>query len=249
MAFSGTLYSHELDIDANVHIVLPDRADEGTPIKTVYLLHGSSGGGQNWLNTRLHPYANRYGVAFILPEVGNTFYRDIPNRGGYFTYIADELPRTIARFFRLSQRREDVAVMGCSMGGYGALKCALSRPEQYGFCGAFSSGCLGLREYLAGARRGEYGIPPAFYAAFGPNLESREDDEILDLARRTAHSPVKPSIYMAAGTEDFLLEVNRDFVPQMEPLGFDFTYEEWPGEHDWFFWDEALRHALEQWTK
>ena len=39
------------------------------------------------------------------------------------------------------------------MGGYGALKCALARPERYALCGAFSSCCLLLREGLEDARR------------------------------------------------------------------------------------------------
>ncbi|GHT58217.1 hypothetical protein FACS1894109_12080 [Spirochaetia bacterium] len=27
----------------------------------------------------------------------------------------------------------------------------------------------------------------------------------------------------------------------------DFTYEEWPGIHDWYFFNDALKKALEMW--
>lgn len=40
--------------------------------------------------------------------------------------------------------------MGLSMGGYGALKCALKYPEQYAGCAAFSPACIlqDLEKYL-----------------------------------------------------------------------------------------------------
>ena len=64
----------------------------------------------------------------------------------YFTYVTEELPAICKDIFRISAEREDTAIIGGSMGGYGALRCALSRPGQYGMCAAFSSGCLFLKE-------------------------------------------------------------------------------------------------------
>lgn len=32
----------------------------------------------------------------------------------------------------------------------------------------------------------------------------------------------------------------------MKKLDFDFTYEEWAGDHDWYFFNEALKKALEK---
>ena len=55
----------------------------------------------------------------------------------YFSYLTEELPTICKSIFRISADREHTAVMGGSMGGYGALKCALSKPEQYGMCAAF----------------------------------------------------------------------------------------------------------------
>jgi S-formylglutathione hydrolase FrmB len=88
--------------------------------------------------------------------------------------------------------------MGASMGGYGALKCALSRPEQYGYCCAFSSACLFLRDFLHGqGRQGDvqalkatYGeqLVTDFQAAFGERLESNPRDDILELARNVSNT-------------------------------------------------------------
>jgi len=33
----------------------------------------------------------------------------------------------------------------------------------------------------------------------------------------------------------------------MKNTVFDYTYEEWPGGHDWYFFNEGLKKALEVW--
>ncbi len=39
---------------------------------------------------------------------------------------------------------------------------------------------------------------------------------------------------------------NLRFRDAMQTLGFDLVYEEWPGAHDWTFFNESYRRAL-QW--
>ena len=45
-----------------------------------------------------------------------------------------------------------------------------------------------------------------------------------------------PQIYMACGTEDFLLGHNRDMRDFLRSEGADLRSEEGPGMHDWNFW-------------
>ena len=53
-----------------------------------------------------------------------------------------------------------------------------------------------------------------------------------------------PALYMAIGTDDDLLQVNRDFADFLDKEGADYKYEEGPGKHDWFFWNEYLDRGL-----
>lgn len=53
-----------------------------------------------------------------------------------FSYVADELPTTIARSFPIDIMR--LGVMGHSMGGHGALVAALRRPDRFRSCSAFA---------------------------------------------------------------------------------------------------------------
>ena len=54
-----------------------------------------------------------------------------------------------------------------------------------------------------------------------------------------------PAIYMAVGTEDFLLQNNREYKKIFEDAGVDLTYIEAPGDHNWDFWDHFIHEALD----
>jgi S-formylglutathione hydrolase FrmB len=227
--------------------------------KIVYLLHGLHGNQDTWLDKTMLPfYADVFKSIFIMPEVGRSFYRNMKYGHNYFTYISEELPEICARVFNISGKREDTAVIGCSMGGYGALKAALSKPEQFGFCGAISSACLFLNEHLDGLRKdpgpwlenggpGVEAIYRDFIAIFGDDLSCTEGDLILELAKKAGALPVKPKIYAVCGTEDDLRKENLRFKEQIEKLNFNYTYEEWKGIHDWYFFNDALKKSLQVW--
>ena len=54
-----------------------------------------------------------------------------------------------------------------------------------------------------------------------------------------------PALYLACGTEDYLLENNRDFRDFLHKKGIPAVYVESPGIHDWDFWNRALAPAVE----
>ena len=146
--------------------------------------------------------------------------------------------------------------MGCSMGGYGALRLALSRPESYSFCGAIAPACLYFKTLLEGLRKdpgpwlktGDEAaqILADLYAIYGEGLEYRDDYDLTHLAKNFPADVSKPVIYAACGTEDDLLKDNRLFKDEMKSLAFDYTYEEWTGGHEWYFFNEALKKAIER---
>lgn len=134
--------------------------------------------------------------------------------------------------------------MGQSMGGYGALKCALSKPDQYGFCGAFSSPYLFLKDYLDFQRNKGIVELEDYKAVFGEELEWKPEYEIMELVKKTEAKLNKPIIYMTCGTEDFLHDFNVQFSEKMKNINMDYTYEEWSGNHNWYFFNESLNRAL-----
>lgn len=257
MILRGNVFSKILGMDTGITIVVPNNLKTDSTYKVAYLLHGMYGNNGTWADYSMLPvYSATGNTIYVMPEVARSFYADMKYGFKYFSYITDELPSICKSVFNISSSREDTAIIGVSMGGYGALKCALSKPQQYGMCGAFSSACLFLKEHLDDQR--ENAANPEFIAtygekliqdfvlAFGTDLEWRLEDEILELAKRISTKETKPIIYATCGTEDFLRDYNTRFNEEMQKLDFDFTYEEWKGTHDFIFFDESLKKAIDK---
>ncbi|WP_207662190.1 alpha/beta hydrolase-fold protein [Clostridium sp. AM58-1XD] len=176
----------------------------------------------------------------------------------YFTYISEELPAACRRIFHISSDRNDTFMIGGSMGGYGALKCSLSRPDIFGHCLALSSAGLFLKEDLFRMRGerfsqsslnengGDARLLQDMKAAFGEKLECREEDDLLTLlGRRLEEKRKLPDIRMICGTQDPYLEENRRFSGELKKrVGKTIFYKEIPGSHDWYYFNEALKTGL-----
>jgi len=54
-----------------------------------------------------------------------------------------------------------------------------------------------------------------------------------------------PEIFMACGTEDFLLENNRTFHRFLEQEGIEHQYHESTGNHNMAFWTEYITKGVE----
>lgn len=255
MVLQGDLYSTALDMDTAVIFVAANNFTKEPPRKVCYLLHGLQGRCDNFLYyTQLADLCREYHCLFVLPDAQRSFYADMEHGGAYFTYLTQELPRTVANLFRVSEKPEDTVIMGASMGGYGALKAALTCPEKYGFCAAFSPCCLDMQYYLsAGWRDGTDGdafrrifgdqLSRDFNAAFGTEIRYRPETDLLALAEKNANGP-HPHILTLWGDQDIFRDSNRAFPEQMEALGWTVDGREMPGNHSWVFFNEALKQAL-----
>jgi S-formylglutathione hydrolase FrmB len=133
------------------------------------------------------------------------------------------------------------------MGGYGALKCALTLPEQYCNCGAFSSAAdiVNLTQMLK--TREEENQLIEFTTIFGDLDNISDDDDLFALATHASKLSKEslPRFFMTCGLSDGLLDVNRKLSSHMTDLDFDLLYKEWEGEHNWEFWDQSIKMTLE----
>jgi S-formylglutathione hydrolase FrmB len=252
MILRGSFFSQILEMETGLSILIPNRTIDTPPYRVAYLLHGLCGRNGDWLDyTMLPAYAEVFDIMFIMPEVARSFYTDMVFGQKFFTYIHQELPVIVKKVFNISAKREDTLVIGASMGGYGALKCALSYPDQYGYCAAFSSACLFLKEGLERQQRygktaemeKQYGkqLLNDFESIFGQALEWKPEYELLELAKSRS---APPRLYLACGTADHLKDENQRFSHELEKLHIPHRYEEWPGGHDWNFFNKALEKAL-----
>ncbi len=248
-------YSKALTKRVTVNVLLPEvgKKEEGIGIgdkdayKTLYLFHGLSGNRTDWMRrSSIERYVEKYGIAVVMPEVDRSWYTDTAYGVNYFTFVAEELPSVCRGYFKgMSDKREDNFVAGLSMGGYGALKVALTYPEKF-------SGCVSLSGSLDITRKNSPINLPEFKSIFDFNMENPIELEgskhdLYALVRKNHQQGIKfPKMYIWCGTEDRpgLLEGNQIFHALLNELNIEHFYKESEGDHSWQWWDLHIQDAL-----
>ncbi|MGA8502276.1 MAG: alpha/beta hydrolase-fold protein [Candidatus Sulfotelmatobacter sp.] len=112
--------------------------------------------------------------------------------------------------YRITKDRNARAIAGLSMGGSESLLTGLNNLDKFSWIGAFSSG----------------GIPDDFQKDF-PTLDAKANQQIHLL-------------WIACGTEDHLITINRNLRAWLKTKGVKATEIETPGMHTWMVWRRNL---------
>lgn len=250
-------YSNVLHRDTSFKIFIPNdpRTDSFPPaeknmfqkrqIKTLFLLHGYSGKGDNWIPEEL---SVKYNFAVVCPTGENGFWLNGLSTGHAFqNFIGEELVNYVRNTFNLAQKPEDTYIMGLSMGGFGALHTALAYPDVFSKTAPLSSALI--HHEVANMKPGQ-GNQIANYdyyrECFGePSklLESDNNPEVL-IQKLIKNNKKIPEIFMACGTQDFLLEPNRAMHKFLEDNKVPHTYWEDEGIHDMNFWQKCVQKFI-----
>jgi S-formylglutathione hydrolase FrmB len=240
-------FSEALERGTSMTVVLPQPTEEQIgvtgavregPPRLLYLLHGLSDDHTAWLRyTSIERYATARGFAVVMPAVDRSFYANEARGHAYWDYVSEELPQVVGRFFRVSGDPDDTFVAGLSMGGYGALKLAVTFPERYAGVASLS-GVADIRQLADRLERAEI-VERVFGGAFGPQ------DDLFGLLA-TVDPATAPRLYVGCGTEeDRLMPPNERFVEEARARGLDVTTDFRPGVHEWGLWDAQVEDVLD----
>lgn len=252
-------FSEALGLSCSMNVILPQATRrqigmEGREAKasgfaghpTLYLLHGLSDDHSIWLRrTSIERYVAPLGLAVVMPAVHRSWYTDMARGLRYWTFISEELPTLARSFFGLSARREDNFVAGLSMGGYGAFKLALRKPEMFA-AAASLSGALDMANRIT-ERAEDDAWRVELENVFGDlSAFQGSDNDTVHLAEELARSDrPRPKLWACCGTKDFLIEHNRVFRDRATRAGLGLHYEEDEGyEHEWGYWDLTIQRVL-----
>ncbi|MBN1132146.1 MAG: prolyl oligopeptidase family serine peptidase, partial [Bacteroidales bacterium] len=149
-------YSPSLEMERNVQIYLPEGYNEQDAVRypVVYFLHG---GDQNSHSNAVlfSIYNNLIEEKEILPCIivkpdgscppwGRSYFTNSELYGNFEDYIVYDLVAYIDSAYNTVSAKDKRAIMGYSMGAYGAMKLALKHPDL--FCGVVAhSGFLNMR--------------------------------------------------------------------------------------------------------
>jgi putative tributyrin esterase len=231
-------YSTTLGMQTAMNVLLPDTIEP--PFATLYLLHGLSDDHTAWMRrSRIEVYAEKHQLAIVMPNGYRGFYTNNEDGPAYADYIVRDVMGVAEKYFPLKRDRAHRAIGGLSMGGYGALRIALSHPQLfisahshsgavlYPNVGAGSQSSMTLREHRQ---------------IFGPTPIGTSHD-LLHLAKKLNDSD-RPFIHLDCGREDFLFEQNERFHAELGAANIPHEYQVHTGVHDWDYWDIQIQKAL-----
>lgn len=153
-ALAGNLLGTSAIQDAAIYLPPSYESAPDRRYPVIYLLHGIFDDFGAWIeNEDVPARLNRLIAAKAMPEVlvvmpnagnkyGGGYYRNSPISGNWADYIADDLIGHVDAEFRTMASADSRAVVGHSMGGYGAINLAISRPGKFSVVWAMSPCCL-----------------------------------------------------------------------------------------------------------
>ena len=226
------------------------RREEGKPYKTLYLLHGIIGNYTDWIfGTRIQRWAEEKDLAVVMPSGDNSMYLDhAVDRYGEF--IGKELVEFTGKTFPLSHKREDTYIGGLSMGGFGAIRNGLKYHETFGAVISLSGALVMDESILEEVEHPRFPAETMAYRhqVYGEDLAAalNSDRNPAWLVEKMCREGIEfPDIYMACGTEDFLLKQNQTFADLLTAHQIPHEFVTAPGSHEWDFWDHYIREALD----
>lgn len=202
-----------------------------TKYPVLYLQHGFSDDASGWTivgqahvimdnliaQGKVKPMIVVMSLGYGAPEIvkaGIAGFGDNELRERNFTRFTQalltEVIPQVEKNYRVSKKPQDRAIAGLSMGGAESLLTGLNNLDRFAYIGAFSAGGL----------RAEF--PQAF-----PTLTDRDNARIKLL-------------WMGCGTEDGLINSNRELSAWLKSKGVKHTWVETPGAHTWMVWRRYL---------
>jgi enterochelin esterase-like enzyme len=154
-----------------------------------------------------------YGTLEMIREGWNAWSHADLRDANFKKFTATLLTEVMPRVeseYRITKDQKARAIAGLSMGGSESLLTGLNNLDQFSWIGAFSSG----------------GIPEDFQKDF-PSLDAKANQRLHLL-------------WIACGTGDRLINVNRNLRERLKTKGVKITEIETPGTHTWMVWRRNL---------
>jgi len=217
----------------------------------LYVLHGLFESPAFWEERGLPKLLGDLWTSGDVPEMvvvavdgDNSFFVDGP-LGAYERLVTRDLVAHVEATYRATPGRDGRALLGISMGGYAALRIALSRPELFRAVAAHSAVVLeeiptaaaGAGSWHMAAFGRAFGDPidPLLWAASDPLAWARKADP-----RRT------PALYFDCGSEDRygLFKGNEELHRRLQARGVAHTFALRPGNHGYDYVRSVLGYSL-----
>lgn len=236
-----TVKSPALKQRADITLFVPPGKRLPAHVPVAVLLHGIYGSHWAWaLKGGAHRTARRLIRRGVIPPLVLAMPSDglWGDGSGYLQHaekdferwIVDEVPAAVREVVKQVTDKSPMCIGGLSMGGYGALRLGALHSKRFRAISAHSSvtDFRQLGEAIEEPLRA-FQLPKRDHSVLGAILSHRRS---------------LPAVRFDCGTGDSLLESNRALHRELESHGIAHVYEEFPGGHEWSYWEKHLEDSL-----
>jgi putative tributyrin esterase len=236
-----TVKSRALLGRADITVFAPTEALAIHDVPLVILLHGVYGSHWAWAH---QGHAHRTLARLIASGAVPPMALAMPSDGlwgdgsGYVRHAAQDFERWIVEQVPLAaaaalpcvSARSKLFISGLSMGGFGALRLGAKFPDHFAGISAHSSitEFEQLKKFVE-EDLASYHVPEEDRSALATILRNRDR---------------LPPLRFDCGTSDLLIEENRALHRALEEHGIRHRYEEFPGSHEWPYWQTHVEDTL-----
>lgn len=233
-------HSDVADDDRDFWVYTPPGYDpnRGEAYPVLYLLHGLGDRADSWIENGAANLIldNLIAQKKIPPMVmvntlgygtasGPMRGRTAENVEGFSRALLEEVLPRVEKEYHVARDPDHRAIAGLSMGGAEATWVGLKHPEVFSYVGTFS---------------GAYGLWPDVVRQY-PATRPVMDEAMFERAFPQLDAGKLKLLWIACGTADGLIDMNRSFHDWLTRRGISSTYTEAPGlGHVWPLW----RHNL-----
>jgi enterochelin esterase-like enzyme len=219
--------------DRDFYVYTPAGYDPRSPqtYPVLYLLHGFSDDASGWTAVgranvildnliaqgKAKPMIVVMPLGYGAPEIvsygfGAFKHTELRDRNfhKFSQALLSEVIPQVEANYQVTKERNARAIAGLSMGGSESLLTGLNALDKFAWIGGFSSG----------------GLPEDFNSVF-PAIDSKSNQQLRVL-------------WIACGTDDHLIDLNRKFRAWLTSKGVQHTDIETPGGHTWMVWRRNL---------
>lgn len=236
-----TVKSAALGARADITIFVPPGPENRHDVPLVLLLHGVYGSHWAWTQKAgVHRTARRLiesgdiePMVLAMPSDGlwgdGSGYIAHP-RQDFEAWIVREVPAAVALAAPQIEGDGKMFIAGLSMGGFGALRLGAKYPHRFrGISGHSSITHFDQMAHFVEEGLHRYGAAP-------------EDKSVLETVIR--HRAELPPLRFDCGTDDPLIEHNRELHRQLIAAEVPHHYQEFAGGHEWLYWEEHITDSL-----
>ena len=191
-------HSAALHREMRYRVIWPTSIAPERKLPAVYLLHGAGADWRDWSNDSDVAQQAEAGLILVMPQGDYSYYVNAAGRPAdrYEDYIVQDLIADVEANFPAASGRSNRAIVGVSMGGFGAIKLALSHPGIYAFAGALSPAIDAPRRSFSFRR---FQQSWEFRAIFGPSGGEARRRRDPFLIARDVPAAQAPYIFLSCG--------------------------------------------------